>query len=61
VPRPRDELGLPEGFLFLFSFDHNSVFERKNPLGLIDAFTRAFEPGAGGGAGDQGDQRRPAC
>src|SRR5205823_13077520 len=47
VPRPRAELGLPEGFLFLFSFDHNSVFERKNPLGLIDAFTRAFEPGAG--------------
>jgi glycosyltransferase involved in cell wall biosynthesis/SAM-dependent methyltransferase len=47
APRSRAELGLPEGFLFLFSFDHNSVFARKNPLGLIEAFTRAFEPGQG--------------
>jgi glycosyltransferase involved in cell wall biosynthesis/SAM-dependent methyltransferase len=47
APKPRRELGLPEGFLFLFSFDYNSVFVRKNPLGLIDAFTRAFEPGQG--------------
>jgi glycosyltransferase involved in cell wall biosynthesis len=43
----RRQLGVPEGFLFLFCFDHNSVTERKNPLGLIDAFTRAFDPGAG--------------
>jgi glycosyltransferase involved in cell wall biosynthesis len=43
----RAELGLPEGFLFLFTFDFNSVLERKNPLGLIDAFRRAFEPGEG--------------
>ncbi len=43
----RDALGLPDGFLFLFVFDHNSVLERKNPLGLIDAFTRAFAPGSG--------------
>jgi FkbM family methyltransferase len=27
---------------FLFAFDHNSVFERKNPLGVITAFQRAF-------------------
>ncbi|MGH3906392.1 MAG: glycosyltransferase family 4 protein, partial [Pseudonocardiaceae bacterium] len=27
---------------FLFVFDHNSVFERKNPLGVIAAFQRAF-------------------
>ncbi|HEV7363924.1 MAG TPA: glycosyltransferase family 4 protein, partial [Solirubrobacteraceae bacterium] len=47
APRSRAELGLPEGFLFLFSFDHNSVFARKNPLGLIEAFARAFEPGQG--------------
>jgi glycosyltransferase involved in cell wall biosynthesis len=46
-PVSRDELGLPEGFLFLFSFDFLSVFERKNPLGLVGAFTRAFEPGEG--------------
>jgi SAM-dependent methyltransferase len=52
IPTPpaltREELGLPEGFLFLFSFDYNSVFERKNPLAVIEAFTRAFpaaEPG----------------
>ena len=53
VPEPaaltRAELGLPEGFLFLFSFDYNSVFERKNPLAVIEAFTRAFpEPVPGG-------------
>jgi len=36
--------GFPDGFVFLFSFDHNSVFARKNPLGLIEAFTRAFGP-----------------
>jgi glycosyltransferase involved in cell wall biosynthesis len=46
-PRPplsatRAQLGLPEGFAFLFVFDFNSVMERKNPLGLIDAFGRAF-------------------
>ncbi|NMR20872.1 glycosyltransferase [Cellulomonas fimi] len=49
-PRPdatRDSLGLPEGFVFLFSFDHLSTLERKNPLGLIDAFRRSFAPGEG--------------
>lgn len=43
----RAELGLPEGYTFLFVFDYRSVFRRKNPLGLVEAFTRAFEPGAG--------------
>jgi glycosyltransferase involved in cell wall biosynthesis len=43
----RADLGLPEGFLFLFSFDFSSVFDRKNPLGLIDVFTRAFAPDEG--------------
>jgi hypothetical protein len=39
----REELGLPaNGFLFLFCFDFDSVFERKNPLGAIEAFRRAF-------------------
>lgn len=38
----RQALGLPEGFLFGFVFDPVSGFERKNPLGLIDAFARAF-------------------
>jgi glycosyltransferase involved in cell wall biosynthesis len=47
VPRSRAELGVPEGFLFLFSFDYLSVFERKNPLAVIEAFSRAFAPGEG--------------
>jgi glycosyltransferase involved in cell wall biosynthesis len=51
VPPPaltRAELGLPEGrFIFLFAFDFFSTVERKNPFGLIDAFTRAFAPGEG--------------
>ena len=42
----RTAFGLPEGTLFLFSFDYHSVFERKNPLGAVEAFLRAFpEPG----------------
>jgi glycosyltransferase involved in cell wall biosynthesis len=53
VPAPpaaamsRAELGLPEGFAFLFVFDYSSSFRRKNPLGLVEAFTRAFRPGEG--------------
>jgi len=43
----RAALGIPDGPLFLFCFDLLSVMERKNPLGLIDAFTRAFAPGEG--------------
>ncbi|MGC8463826.1 MAG: glycosyltransferase family 4 protein [Acidimicrobiales bacterium] len=43
----RAALGLPEGFVFLFCFDLFSIFERKNPLGLIEAFCRAFAPGEG--------------
>jgi glycosyltransferase involved in cell wall biosynthesis len=34
-------------FRFLFVFDFLSVFERKNALGLIEAFGEAFEPGEG--------------
>jgi glycosyltransferase involved in cell wall biosynthesis len=43
----RAELGMPEGFCFLFVFDYRSVFRRKNPLGLVDAFRKAFKPGEG--------------
>jgi glycosyltransferase involved in cell wall biosynthesis len=43
----RADLGLPEQFIFLFSFDFLSVLERKNPLGLIQAFVKAFKPGEG--------------
>jgi glycosyltransferase involved in cell wall biosynthesis len=34
-------------FTFLFMLDFFSTLRRKNPLGLIDAFTRAFRPGEG--------------
>lgn len=52
VPAPparasRAELGMPEGFCFLFVFDYRSVFARKNPLGAVRAFCRAFAPGEG--------------
>lgn len=41
--KERREFGLPEDhFVFLFVFHMNSVMERKNPLGLIDAFKAAF-------------------
>ena len=43
----RADLGLPDSFVFLFSFDFFSVLERKNPLGLIEAFIRAFQPSEG--------------
>jgi len=46
--RSREQLGLPEdGFLFLFVHDYHSTAARKNPVGLIEAFKRAFEPGSG--------------
>jgi glycosyltransferase involved in cell wall biosynthesis len=38
---------LPDRFLFLFAFDLFSTLERKNPVGLIEAFKRAFQPNDG--------------
>jgi FkbM family methyltransferase len=43
----RESLGLPSGFVFLFAFDHLSVLARKNPIGVIEAFSQAFRPGEG--------------
>jgi glycosyltransferase involved in cell wall biosynthesis len=41
-------LGVPDdAFMFLFVFDYLSTIERKNPVGLIEAFTKAFAPGEG--------------
>jgi glycosyltransferase involved in cell wall biosynthesis len=40
-------LGVPNGFLFLFIFDYLSTIQRKNPVGLIEAFKSAFSPGEG--------------
>ena len=42
----RSDLGLPDSYIFLYSFDFISA-ERKNPRAVVDAFTRAFEPGEG--------------
>ena len=33
--------------MFLFIFDFFSIIERKNPIGLVEAFTRAFRPNEG--------------
>jgi glycosyltransferase involved in cell wall biosynthesis len=38
-----EELGVPAGrFTFLCMFDFASIIQRKNPLGAVDAFRRAF-------------------
>jgi GT2 family glycosyltransferase/glycosyltransferase involved in cell wall biosynthesis len=43
APLGRAELGLADDeFVVLVSFSHLSVMERKNPLGAIEAFRRAF-------------------
>jgi glycosyltransferase involved in cell wall biosynthesis len=34
-------------FVFLFTFDFFSTVQRKNPVGIVDAFMRAFAPGVG--------------
>jgi glycosyltransferase involved in cell wall biosynthesis/2-polyprenyl-3-methyl-5-hydroxy-6-metoxy-1,4-benzoquinol methylase len=36
------ELGWPDAFTFLFSWDYNSVFARKNPLAVVEAYKAAF-------------------
>jgi len=42
---PRSHFGLRDGrFVFSFIFDMNSTMLRKNPLGLIKAFRKAFAP-----------------
>ena len=44
-PLPRSHFGLPDDrFLFLFTFDMHSTMARKNPLGLVAAFRKAFRP-----------------
>jgi len=41
TPAPAE---LPGGFRFLTMFDFLSTLERKNPLGVIEAYTSAFAP-----------------
>ncbi|MDP3921250.1 MAG: glycosyltransferase [Candidatus Omnitrophota bacterium] len=41
----RERFGwLPDEMIFLFCFDFSSFFERKNVLGLVEAFRKAFGP-----------------
>lgn len=41
----RAHFGLPQDrFLYLMLFDSNSISERKNPYGVIEAYTKAFTP-----------------
>jgi glycosyltransferase involved in cell wall biosynthesis/SAM-dependent methyltransferase len=47
-PFTREAVGFPEdGFVFLYIYDYHSTAARKNPLGHIEAFKRAFRPGEG--------------
>ncbi len=42
-PISRKDLGIADDqYLFLFMFDMKSMMERKNPLGLIEAYKKAF-------------------
>jgi len=43
----RNDLGIPNSYMFLFTFDFLSVLKRKNAMGLIDAFSLAFNPNEG--------------
>jgi glycosyltransferase involved in cell wall biosynthesis len=44
----RGDLMLPEDrFLFGFVFDYSSALQRKNPMGLVEAYRRAFGPDDG--------------
>jgi glycosyltransferase involved in cell wall biosynthesis len=43
----RAAVGVTEDFTFLTCFDFASVFDRKNPLAVIDAFKTAFPRGDG--------------
>lgn len=45
----RDALNLPDRPYFLFMFDYLSVFARKNPIGVVKAFTQAFPTDTGSG------------
>lgn len=43
----RERLGLdPDAFMVLTSFSMNSTLARKNPIGAVEAFRRAFPTGA---------------
>jgi 2-polyprenyl-3-methyl-5-hydroxy-6-metoxy-1,4-benzoquinol methylase/glycosyltransferase involved in cell wall biosynthesis len=42
-PLPRSSFGLSDKtFILLFAFDYMSIAERKNPMGVVQAFRKAF-------------------
>jgi hypothetical protein len=43
----RASLGLPEGFVFASGVDYEHGFTRQNPLGAVEAYTRAFSQSDG--------------
>jgi glycosyltransferase involved in cell wall biosynthesis len=43
----REDLDLDNRYMFLFTFDFMSVMKRKNPLGLVSAFKKAFSVNEG--------------
>jgi glycosyltransferase involved in cell wall biosynthesis len=43
----RAEVGFSDAFTFLFVFDFYSCNARKNPIAVVEAFTRAFPEGSG--------------
>ena len=47
TPYTKKQAGLPEGFVFLFTFDFNSVMKRKNPIDVLTSYTSAFGPNDG--------------
>jgi glycosyltransferase involved in cell wall biosynthesis len=47
APAGEDPLQLLAGFRVLVMFDYLSTLERKNPLGAVEAFRRAFRPDDG--------------
>ena len=50
LPAPKGDgprFELPGSFNFLFAFDYLSVFERKNAVAAVQAFTKAFPAGSG--------------
>jgi len=43
----RSHFGIGQEFMFLFIFDFLSVMKRKNPIGLVEAFSAAFSENEG--------------
>jgi 2-polyprenyl-3-methyl-5-hydroxy-6-metoxy-1,4-benzoquinol methylase/glycosyltransferase involved in cell wall biosynthesis/ElaB/YqjD/DUF883 family membrane-anchored ribosome-binding protein len=47
-PYTREAVGFPDdGYVFLYIYDYHSTAARKNPVGHIEAFKKAFRPGEG--------------